>query len=263
MASWTIKPLNFGYEECNNGADLLGTIPFLGFYLTDGNHKVLCDNGIQSDYIVDGKSHLGYPAGGGEDYVLTSLDNIQVKPDDIDLVIYTHLHMDHAGNCHLFPKATHMFQDAEWKELVDPLPSMIRMQVFDQNVIPQLKKLKCQRLAGDVELIDGLKLIHTPGHTAGSQCLQVTTKQGDYILAGDLFFFNIIAYPETDEWTLMDGTVTQATQEFKDWIFAVFSAIVFDHYAWYKSQYRIRALLRKPEYLLPGHEPSLLGKTFG
>jgi len=263
MALWKIKSLNFGYEECTNGTGLVGTIPYLGFYLTDGMHKVLCDNGIKDDFIVDGINKGGFPAGGGEDYVLTALEEIQVKPDEIDMVIYTHFHNDHAGNCHLFPRATHFFQDTEWKELVDPLPSMIHLKIFDQSIIPRFSKLKCQRLAGDAELLDGLKLIHTPGHTAGSQCLQVSTREGDYILAGDLFHVNIMAYPETNVWTQMDGTVTEATPSFKDWIYSLFASIIFDHYAWFKSQYRVKALLRGPEHLIPGHEPSVLGKSFG
>ena len=158
----------------------------------------------------------------------------------------------------------HIFQDAEWKELVDPLPSMMNPKVFDQTLIPKFAELKCQRVAGDVEILDGLKLMHVPGHSSGSQCLQVSTKDGAYIIAGDLFHCSFMAYPEINVWTQMhDGKVVEFTKELKDWLRRLLFGIIFDHYAWYRSSYRILLMLRGPEFLIGGHEPSMIGKTFG
>jgi len=270
MAKWTIRPLVYGTievkkDQLTTGLDvgLPLTVPYLGFYLTDGKHKVLCDTGINAKYIVDGKAWAGSPAAGGEDWVLKSLDEIGLDPHDIQLVIYTHLHNDHAGNCHLFPKATHIFQEEEWKELLDPLPSMMIRGDFDQSLIPELKELNCQKVVGDVELLDGLELILTPGHTAGSQCLLVTTSDGIYNLAGDTIHVFPIAFPEMTEMTLMDGTILPITPAPKHWGNAVPSSLVYDHYAWFRSIYRIKSILRERRFLIPGHEPALVGKIFG
>ena len=77
MTHWTIKPLVLGTievkkEQLTTGLDvgLPLTVPYLGFYLTDGKHKVLADNGINAKYIVDGKAWAGSPAEGGEHWVL-------------------------------------------------------------------------------------------------------------------------------------------------------------------------------------------------
>lgn len=270
MSVWTIRPLVYGTievkkEQLTTGLDvgMPLTVPYLGFYLTDGDRKVLLDTGINAKYIVDGKAWAGSPACGGEDWVLKSLEEIGVQPDEIEWVIYSHLHNDHAGNCHLFPKALHIFQEAEWKELLDPLPSMKIRGDFDQSLIPQLQEPECMRLVGDVELLDGLQVILTPGHTMGSQCLLVNTRDGVYNLAGDTIHVLPIAFPEMVEMTLMDGTVLPITPAPKHWGPAVPSSLVYDHYAWYRSMYRIKSLLRHPRFLLPGHEPSLVGKTFG
>ena len=270
MANWQIKSLVYGTIDLTKDQLMTGLdvglplpVPYLGFYLTDGNHRVLCDTGINGKYIVDGKAWAGKPAQGGEDWVLRALDEIDVAPEDIELVIYTHLHNDHAGNCHLFPNAIHIFQEVEWKELLDPLPSMRIRGDFDQSLIPQLNELNCQRVVGDVEILDDLKLILTPGHTAGSQCLLVTTKEGVYNLAGDTVHILPIAFPDMTEMTLMDGSTLPITPAPKHWGPAVPSSLVYDHYAWYRSIYRIKSILREPRFLLPGHEPSIVGKSFG
>ncbi len=270
MACWTITPLVYGTIEVRKDQLTIGldvgvplAVPYMGFYLTDGQTRVLVDSGINAKYIVDGKAWAGSPATGGEHLVLESLERIGVDSEDIQCVIYTHLHNDHAGNCHLFPRARHVFQDAEWKELLDPLPSMRIRGDFDQSLIPELETLECQKLVGDVELFDGLELILTPGHTAGSQCVIVSTREGVYNLAGDTIHILPIAFPDMTEMTLMDGTAMPITPAPKHWGPAVPSSLVYDHYAWFRSVYRIKSMLRDRRFLLPGHEPSLVGKTFG
>jgi len=270
MSQWVIRPLVFGTievkkEQLTTGLDVGVpiTVPYLGFYLTDGRKKVLCDTGINAKYIVDGKAWAGNPAAGGQEWVIKALTAAEVSPDEIDVVIYSHLHNDHAGNCHLFPRARHVFQDAEWKDLLDPLPSMVIRGDFDQSLIPEMKNLNCQRLVGDGELFAGLSIILTPGHTAGSQCLLVSTRRGVYIIAGDTIHVLPIAFPSMMEMTLLDGKKMKITPAPKHWGAAVPSSLVYDHYAWYRSVYRIQALLAGPEYLVPGHEPSIVDKVFG
>ncbi|MFH1090216.1 MAG: N-acyl homoserine lactonase family protein [Pseudomonadota bacterium] len=263
MSNWTIKVLYFGYTAGQTPDHKEWAIPWLGYYLTDGRHKVLCDTGVKDGFFKDGKSPFGLPSEGDESFVLQALDGIKVKPGEMDLVIYTHFHWDHVGNCHLFPQAVHVFQDQEYKELLDPLPSMQFLTVYDQRVIPELQKLKCQRVSGDAELLDGLELIHAPGHSAGGQCLRVKTKAGTYVITGDLFNTYLMAYPETEEWYRLDGTRTTLDPEARKMLFSSFIMTVYDHYAWYRSQYRIKAMAPSPEYLLPSHDAKLLGRTFG
>lgn len=270
MGNWTIRPLVYGTievrkEQLTTGLDvgLPLTVPYLGFFLTDGHRKVLCDTGINAKYIVDGKAWAGSPAAGGADWVQRSLQEIGVAVEEIETVIYSHLHNDHAGNCHLFPDARHVFQDAEWKELIDPLPSMRIRGDYDQSLIQELNNLYCQRVTGDVNFLDGLRLILTPGHTAGSQCLILNTRKGIFNVAGDTVHILPIAFPQMTQMTLMDGSVLPITPAPRHWGAAVPSSLVYDHYAWYQSVYRIQAELRGPEFLIAGHEPSIVGKTFG
>lgn len=269
MACWRIKVLYYGDIEVSKEMVTVGIdiglkvkLPYLGFLITDGNKNILFDNGINSKYIVDGKAWAGSPAKGGESFVLEALEDNGLSPDKIDIVVYSHLHNDHAGNCHLFPKSAHLFQQDEWRELLDPLPSMMLRGDFDQAIIPVLKEMNCHKINGDVEIGEGLKLYKTPGHTAGSQVLEVATEKGKYILAGDTIHINHIAFPELTELTTMQGEKIRITPAPKLYGPAIPSSLVYNHYDWYNSIYRIKAMLVAPEFLLAGHEPSLFGKSF-
>lgn len=267
---WKIYPLVFGWIECPKNlltvgldGDLIIKIPYLGYYLTNGISKVLVDNGINSKYIVDGKAWANRPADGGEKYVIEEFKRIGVDIGEVDTVIYTHLHNDHAGNCHLFKNAIHVFQDAEYKELLDPLPSMKVRGDYDQSVIEILKNLTCQRVVGDLEYLDGIYLLLTPGHTAGSQCIIVETANGKYLLSGDTIHIRHIAYGHLNKMRLMDGTVIDVTPAPKDWDEIAHSSLVYDHYAWYKSIYKIKAMFNDPEYVLTGHGTYLINHVYG
>ena len=263
MDFWKIRPLYFGYTSGKTPDQKDCSIPWIGFYLTNGQTKILCDTGVKDGFFVDGKSPFGFPSAGDEAHVRRALKEIDIKPEDIEIVIYTHFHWDHAGNCHLFPQATHVFQDLEWKEMLDPLPSMKFLNVYDQRVIPEFLRLNCQRISGDVEFLAGLELIHVPGHSAGGQCLRVKTKEGLYIIAGDLFNTYFMAYPETSEWTLLNGTRTKLDPEVRKFLTSAFLITVYDHYAWWRSQYRILGMVRNRNFLLPSHDAAILGKIFG
>ena len=269
MSGWKIKTLYFGDIEVSKESITVGVdiglkvkLPYLGFLITNGNKNILFDNGINSKFIVDGKAWAGCSAKGGEFFVLEALKKVNVVPEDIDMVIYSHLHNDHAGNCHLFPKSIHLFQQDEWKELLDPLPSMMMRGDFDQTIIPILKEMNCYRVNGDVEIDEGLKLYKTPGHTAGSQLLEVATGRGKYILAGDTVHIYHIIFPELTELITMGGEKIKITPAPKVYGPAIPSSLVYNHYDWYNSIYKIKAMLSAPEFLLPGHEPSLFGRSF-
>jgi N-acyl homoserine lactone hydrolase len=269
MGNWQIKSLYFGWGRTpkdmltiNLDAGLEVDLPYLGFLLQDGKTNVLFDTGINASYIIGGKAWAGRPSEGSEEYVLKSLKENGVNPEDINVVVYSHLHNDHAGNCHLFPKALHIFQKDEWINLIDPLPSQQIRRDFDMAVIPVLKGLNCLKVDGDLEFMPGLRLVKTPGHSLGSQAMQVRAASGNYLLIGDTVPFYCNLYPKTEEIISMKGEKIKITPAPDVYGPAIPTSLVYDHYAWYDSIYKIKALVASPQYALPGHEPSLVGKTF-
>jgi glyoxylase-like metal-dependent hydrolase (beta-lactamase superfamily II) len=71
---------------------LRATDPHIGFLLENGKKRILVDTGISERYIVNGRSWGGYAAKGGSQFVISALAKEGLRPDDIDVVLYTHLH---------------------------------------------------------------------------------------------------------------------------------------------------------------------------
>ncbi len=234
--------------------------PYCGFLLKNGSYNVLVDCGVSEDYFVDGKAFAGFPAVGGASFVVEALKRNGLKPSDIDAVLYTHLHNDHAGNCDLFPGAKHVFQREEWLNLLSPLPTQLLRKDYDLGVIPKLEKLDTVPVDGDFEFLPGIHLYKTPGHTLGHQIITVDTEKGRMLLLGDLCNDYLHFFPDLDVFTDMYGNSCKVKRKPAAAITpAEPSSIIYDHYSWYASIYKAKALtLNRKEFVLPGHEWSLL-----
>ena len=266
---WKIDVLYYGYMGFLKGNVTAGIdtalkidMPYLGFLVRNGSKNILIDTGTHSRYIKDGKAWGGLPAEGGEKFVLEALEKANVKPKDIGIVAYTHLHNDHCGNSHLFPEAKHVMQEAEWLNLIAPTPNeRYVVAPHDREVIPVLEKLHCLKIQGNFQLAPGIMCYLTPGHSQGSMSFIVETPKGLYCIVGDLLFWHCSLFPQMDKMTLMDGTELQITPQPKERGLPVPWA-VHDQTLWFRSTDLIRTICRGKEFLLCGHEPTLVGKTF-
>lgn len=273
MNNWNISVLNLGYLMWDKGwstdgcdVNLQIKIPFLAFLLQKGSKKILVDCGIHEKYIKDGRGFAGLKAEGGSSYVLRALDDLNVRPKEIEMVIYTHLHNDHVGGCHLFNESLHIFQEDEWGSLCAPNPRDWFVKGYDFDIIPFFRQLQCILLEGDLEIEPGLKLYKTPGHSPGGQCIAVETAKGTYVMTGDTAFFKCTLYPRMDKMVLMDGAeiaITPYPDPYAPAIPFGRAGLLKDYNAWYRSIYRLKLLVKGPEFVLAGHEPSLINKVFG
>ena len=104
-----------------------------------------------------------------------------LKPDDIAIIINTHLHFDHAGNNRLFPKARIFVQKKELDYARDP-PRFLRggyIREFFET--PNLEVMD-----GEKDVVGGVRVIPTPGHTAGHQSVLIDAGAKRYIYTGDV-----------------------------------------------------------------------------
>lgn len=110
-----------------------------------------------------------------------------LDPKDVEYVVLTHLHWDHAGNCDLFPDATILVQDAELRYAIAPGRFFRKAFLAPTSgwgtppyLVPNLRTV-----SGEQELAPGLRLVRAPGHTPGSQALVADTQDGSFAIAGD------------------------------------------------------------------------------
>ena len=117
------------------------------------------------------------------------LDNLHaagVAPEDIDIVINTHLHFDHCGwntvrrgdrVVATFPNAKYYVQEKEWEHGRLQL-ERDAISYMSPNYDPLLETGQMELLNGDVELLPGISVKVFPGHTANMQAVIIETGGG-------------------------------------------------------------------------------------
>jgi N-acyl homoserine lactone hydrolase len=145
--------------------------PVHGFVVTHPGGAVLVDTGVGGpdqllrDWRVVNRS------------VADALADLDMTPADIDLVINTHLHFDHCGQNAVFRHAPCYVQRAEAGRAERESAALWSWFGF--------MNARFELLDGDAEVLPGLSVIATPGHTSGHQCVLVRTG-GDGAPAADL-----------------------------------------------------------------------------
>lgn len=267
MKTWNIKVLCYGTITGpksgitpNYDTDVILESPYLGFLIHDDNRKILVDTGISDDYIIDGKAWGGFPAKGGRAYLEKALAEANLDPLDIDTILFTHLHNDHAANTSIFKNARLIFQQDEWLNLLDPTPLEKYRRDYDPKVIDEIKQMNCLKIDGDLVLTAGITLYKTPGHTRGGMSIAVNTKKGIRIIVGDHWHLHCLGFTKMQKIMDMHGKWHKITPPPPEYGGFFPSSLTSDYHAYYASCYKIKALIPedKPEYILPGHEGSLL-----
>ncbi len=272
MNNWKITALYFGQMTLPTAAfggidaDVKIDIPILGFLLRNGKETVLVDTGMQASYFDMMAIGDVNPAGSTE-ILLNSLKEEGVTPDDIDTVIYTHLHYDHVGNADLFPNAVTYVQKVEYDNMLNPYPFQVARMDYFPDTPERLSKIKQLILVdGDIRLANGIELYLTPGHSRGGQAIVVPTAEGRYVLTGDIGATLYAIFPWMDKVVGMDGketAITPCTDPNFPFLEGQFNNDWFDAYDSHRKQLAL-AERPEPKWILPSHEPSLIyRKHFG
>lgn len=122
------------------------------------------------------------------------LAGIGVAADEVEHVVLTHLHYDHAGSLEAFPAATFHLQDDEMKYATGrPMCHACLRGPFDvADVLEAVKLVYAGRVVfhdGTSELFPGITLHRIGGHSGGLQAVRVATARGPLVLASDAFHF--------------------------------------------------------------------------
>ncbi len=149
---------------------------------------VLVETGLNPQGVLEPEKAWGerakliHPVLTPQDDVRSRLQELGLETKDIKYVINTHLHWDHTGGNRFFTEATFFTQKSEYRFAFYPdqhIQASYMRNHFDCDVRYEL-------VDGDVEVLPGIMLLHTPGHTPGHQSLLVTLTSGKHLIfAGD------------------------------------------------------------------------------
>lgn len=158
----------------------------------DGTHTVLIDTGYGGK-LSDREREL-YAAEEGEP-LLESLAEVGLSAEDIDTVVLSHLHFDHAGGgtrpgavgvlVPTFPRARYIVQRAEWEDATTGAPELGRSYP-PENFVPLDEAGQVAFVDGDVQILPGLGTLVTGGHTRAHQAVVFGSGRDSAIYLGDL-----------------------------------------------------------------------------
>jgi N-acyl homoserine lactone hydrolase len=213
---------------------------------------ILVDTGLHPSIATDGKQNFGAMANRfgkptlepGED-LPAQLRKRGLDPNEVPVVVMTHMHLDHTSAISEFPNSTFVVSETEWKAAaVGPRPILngyrrshfdyafdYRTVDFDRGGIDSYASFgRTFDLFGDGSVL----LAYTPGHSAGHMSVIARLRQRDFVIGGDATY--MLAQ--------LDGTAPMPPRS-------------FDAHNFRRSLQELRLFQRQfPDAVItPGHDP--------
>lgn len=156
-----------------------------------GSENILVETGIGRNYDSKIADIYAIKKSNG---LLSSLKELEVKPEEINWVILTHLHFDHSGGISHkgilnYPNAKHVIQEEEWKQALNP-HVRFKGSYFTENYELLKDSKNLYLIKGGAEIVPGVKVIFTGGHTHGHQMVLVESEGKKLAYWGDLIPFS-------------------------------------------------------------------------
>jgi glyoxylase-like metal-dependent hydrolase (beta-lactamase superfamily II) len=197
IGDYRLYPLFDGYFGLDGGA-MFGVVPKPLWEKTnppDERNRIKL--ALRPLLVITPKERILIDTGIGDKFDLKFADRYRVeKPDslinslkskglnerDISVVILTHLHFDHCGGSTrneggkvvpTFPNARYIVQEAEWNQAINP-NRRSRASYLPENFMPIKAAGKLEIVNGSFEILPGIELIHTGGHTPGLQLVKIS-----------------------------------------------------------------------------------------
>jgi N-acyl homoserine lactone hydrolase len=161
---------------------------------TSDGKNILIDSGLPADVQLP----PGMPPVRDEKNVIEQLAELDLRPDDIDILVCTHFDMDHAGYHDAFTKAELIVQREHYELARSGHPRFAGVRAHWDH-----PDLRYRMVDGDTELLPGLTLLETSGHATGHQSVLVRLPQtGSVLLVIDAVPMQRLFTPDRQAWPL-------------------------------------------------------------
>jgi len=172
------------------GYDKYVDIPVISVLIDTDDGYVLYDTGIDPAGLTDPENTWGEKAKAiktmtAEHDIRNQLAVLGLKPSDIRYVVNSHFHYDHTGGNRFFTESTIIVQKAEYR--FGLYPDHVVSEVYLQHQFNH--PLKYKLIEGDTEVVEGVYITASYGHSPGHQSLIVEMpKSGTAVLVGDAMY---------------------------------------------------------------------------
>jgi N-acyl homoserine lactone hydrolase len=155
------------------------TVGYL-WYIEGPKERIVVDTGSTAEELASrgfmGKTDVQSPEDG--------LAKFGLKPSEVDILIVTHLHGDHIALAHKYTRAKFIVQRRELTEALYPHPFLAQgYRPFNKSFKPYAD-LNYEVIEGDKKIVEGIKVLLTPGHTPGTQSVAIETAKGLAVIFG-------------------------------------------------------------------------------
>ena len=169
-----------------------GECPTHAVLIETDDQKILWDTGVPRDW-ESRWAPTGFqeffpvqedPSGPG--FLDSALADLELTPDDIDILVLSHLHFDHAANAKMFDNGkTRILAQADEIEGVKTITGEFQ----GAHLVSDFDGLNIEAVHGDAEIVPGVDVIFTPGHTWGTMSLKVDLPEaGTKIFTSDAVY---------------------------------------------------------------------------
>lgn len=177
---------------------------YVCYYIEADGKKIMVDTGPSApERAVRWHNEMRPQIAPDQQSMIQLQKQANVKPEEIDMILLTHLHWDHAYHLEKYPNAKIYVSKVELDFALNPLPPFfLAYENWQAGLTPFFIPHISRMIQIDMvpqKITEHVSVIPTPGHSPGHMAAVVETHEGPYVLSGDAIITrqdNLVPIPE-------------------------------------------------------------------